>query len=420
MDSSKLIARVKNILLTPREEWPVIAAEPETVGGLYKNYIVLLAIIPAVAGFLKSSLIGTHVPLIGTVRIGIIAGLSGMIVQYVVSLAVVYLLALIVDALATTFGAQKNLTQALKTTVYASTASWIAGALILVPGLGWLLSLAGGIYSIYLLYLGLPATMKCAAEKATGYTVVNVICAVVMGIVVGAVVGMVTGFGRHGGEGSSIEIKSDNGGTLRFDSKKIEDFGKRMEAAGKEMDAAQKSGDQQAQAKAAGKALTAMLGNGEQVEALTSDQIKAFIPETLDGLPRASSSAERNTTLGIQVSTARASYHDEKATRTLDLEISDLGGAKGFAALAGWAAQESEKQTDTGYEHIYHDGDRIISEKWDHQSNRGTYAVVLGQRFSVKLQGSAGSMDELKELVSGLDLAGLEALKQSGVKPAGG
>src|SRR5690606_29187893 len=58
MDFNKLIARIKAILTTPKTEWPVIAAESETVAGLYKNYILVLAAIPAVMGFIKSSIIG--------------------------------------------------------------------------------------------------------------------------------------------------------------------------------------------------------------------------------------------------------------------------------------------------------------------------------------------------------------------------
>ena len=59
MDFAKLIDRVKNILLTPKTEWPVIAGESTTVPDLYKNYIVVLAAIPAVFGFIKSSIIGS-------------------------------------------------------------------------------------------------------------------------------------------------------------------------------------------------------------------------------------------------------------------------------------------------------------------------------------------------------------------------
>jgi hypothetical protein len=41
---------------------------------------------------------------------------------------------------------------------------------------------------------------------------------------------------------------------------------------------------------------------------------------------------------------------------------------------------------------------------------------VLGERFSVKVSGEASSITELKSAVASLDLAGLEALKNEGVK----
>ena len=109
-----LIDRVKAILLTPKSEWPIIASESSTIADIYKHYVLLLAAVPAVAGFLKSTLVGYSIPFAGTVRVGIGAGLSGMVLQYVLSLVGVYVLALIVDALAPTFGAQKDRTQAFK------------------------------------------------------------------------------------------------------------------------------------------------------------------------------------------------------------------------------------------------------------------------------------------------------------------
>ncbi|MGB2789428.1 MAG: YIP1 family protein, partial [Dokdonella sp.] len=96
MDFAKLMARVKAILITPKTEWPVIAAEPETVAGLYKNYILILAAIPAVFGFIKGSIIGFS--LFGiTARTPMVSGIIGMLVTYGLTLVIVYVLALIID-----------------------------------------------------------------------------------------------------------------------------------------------------------------------------------------------------------------------------------------------------------------------------------------------------------------------------------
>ena len=148
MDINKLIARAKAILLTPKTEWPVIAAESATVPDLYKNWIAILAAIPSIAGFIKGSLIGYSMFGV-TYRAGIGAGITGAIVGYALALAMAYVMALIIDALAPNFGAQKNPVQALKTVAYAWTASWVAGVGQILPGIGWLIAIAGAVYGIY-------------------------------------------------------------------------------------------------------------------------------------------------------------------------------------------------------------------------------------------------------------------------------
>ena len=171
MDFDKLLTRAKAIVLTPRTEWPVIAAESTTPADLYKNYIVLLAAIPAVFAFIKGSVFGYDVPMIGTMRVSMGAGLFGMLLSYALTLVQVYVIALIVDVLAPTFKGERNQIQALKLAAYAFTASWLAGVAQILPWIGALVALVGGIYSIYLFYLGLPTLMKCPQDQAIGYTV---------------------------------------------------------------------------------------------------------------------------------------------------------------------------------------------------------------------------------------------------------
>ena len=418
MDFNKLIARVKAILMTPQTEWPVIAAEPATVADLYKNYIVWLAAVPAVCQFIKGSFIGYG--MFGVhYRTPIGAGLTGLIVGYGLSLAMVYVVAMIVDALAPTFAGQKNQVQALKTVAYAWTASWVAGIAALIPWLGFLIILAALVYGIYLLYLGLPVTMKSPADKAGGYTAVTIVIAIVLSWIIGLVVAGIVGTGALM-SGAAVSGMSGLGGsevTVDKDSTlgKLDAWSKKMEAAGKQMDAAQKSGNAQAQGEAIGKMVGAAIGGGDQVEALAPDVLKPFVPETLAGLKRTNFSAERNGAMGMQVSEAQATYSDG-AERSLRLEVTDTGSAKGFVALAGWAAVQSDKETDHGYEKTYKEGSRLIHEQWDAQTKYGEYGVLIGDRFAVKVSGNADSMDQLKSAVGSINIAGLEALKDIGVK----
>ncbi len=182
-----LIDRVKNILLNPRQEWQVIDAETTTVGELYTGYIAPLAAIPPIAQAIGYSVFGISVPFLGTYRTPIGSALSSALVTYVLTLAGVYVLSLIIDAIAPNFGGTKNQIQALKIAAYSSTASWLAGIFALVPGLRFLGIL--GLYSLYLMYLGLPTLMKAPQEKAFSYTVVVIVAAIVLFMVIGLVAG---------------------------------------------------------------------------------------------------------------------------------------------------------------------------------------------------------------------------------------
>ena len=181
-----LVDRVKNILLKPREEWRVIDAEPTTPVELYKGYVIPLAAIGPVASAIGALVFGyrgfgmTYRPPVGTV-------LSSALVTYLLTLGGVYVLALIIDALAPNFGGTQNQVQALKVAAYSSTASWVVGVFGLIPTLSVLGIL--GLYSLYLLYLGMPVLMKAPAEKAMGYATVVIIAAIVLFLVIGLVAG---------------------------------------------------------------------------------------------------------------------------------------------------------------------------------------------------------------------------------------
>jgi Yip1-like protein len=182
-----LVQRVKGILLSPRTEWPVIDAEPTTPAELYRSYIIPLAAIGPIAQIIGYSLFGITVPFVGTYRVPIGSAISSALVAYILSLAATYVLGLIIDALAPTFNAQRSQIQALKVAAYSSTASWVAGIFALIPGLRLLAIL--GLYSLYLLYLGLPVVMKAPREKALGYTAVVVLAAIVLFMVIGVIAG---------------------------------------------------------------------------------------------------------------------------------------------------------------------------------------------------------------------------------------
>lgn len=183
--ASGVIERAKNILLKPKETWAAIDTEPATVQSIYVPYVVLLAAIGPVAQLIGGQIFGYGAFGV-TFRPSLGSALVSALLSYGLALASVFVLSLIIDALAPNFGGQKNQVQALKVAAYSATAGWLAGIFGLIPALAILGIL--GLYGLYLLYLGLPILMKVPEDKAAGYTIVVVIAAVVIFLIIGVIV----------------------------------------------------------------------------------------------------------------------------------------------------------------------------------------------------------------------------------------
>lgn len=172
-----LVARVKGILLQPKSEWLKIDGEFATTKSLFTRYAMILAAIGPVATLIGSVVFG---------HASIVSALVLAIVSYGLALASVYILGLIINALASSFGSAPNPVQATKLAVYASTASWVAGVFNLIPLLAWV-SIIGGIYSLVLLFFGLPILMKTPEDKKVVYFVVILIAGIVLGMIMAAI-----------------------------------------------------------------------------------------------------------------------------------------------------------------------------------------------------------------------------------------
>ena len=420
-----LIERVKNIILTPKTEWPVIGGETATAGTLITAYVLPLAAIGAIAHFVSSSLIGYSLPLIGgTYRTPLLMGAGVAIFTLVMAVVGVFILSLIINALAPSFGGEKNTDQALKVAVYSYTAAWVAGIFQILPWVGGLLALLGALYSLYLLFLGLPMLMKCPQDKAIGYTAVVVICAIVLAVVIGMLSACIGGIGMMATgamSGSGFGDHSSRGDKVTFDKDsamgKLQDLGKKMEESGKKMEAAEKNGTDAEKAAAAAAMMGTLMGGGKSVESVSIEQLKPFIPDTFAGLPKKTSKAERTGMASIMISKAEATYGDETGQKSVSLDVSDSGGMSGLMGLASWANVQGEKEDQYSKEKTAKVDGRMVNEKMSKQEGgTNSYSVVLGERFMVNASGRGVDLATIKAAVASLDLKKLESMKDEGVK----
>jgi hypothetical protein len=191
-----MIARARELLLRPLPTWDVIQAEDATIEGLYRNWVIPLAAIPAVCGAIgqlgwlgRFEIFGIrfHPSLLGI--------LTRAVATYALGLVSIYVMAVILDELALRFGGERSRTQAFKLVAYSGTAGWLAGIFALLPGIGGLMALLGGLYSLYLFYLGLPKLMRNDPEQTLTYFGLSLLVAIGLAVLVGLLTSCVGGWG---------------------------------------------------------------------------------------------------------------------------------------------------------------------------------------------------------------------------------
>ena len=185
MNFNAIMQRCISLVTKPKEEWEKIKTEDTSIPALFTQYALILAAIPALAGFIGYSVIGINFGL-GTFRIPLGRGLIWAILQYALALVGVYAMGLIIDALATSFGAAKDLTQSMKIAVFAWTPVWVAGILFIIPSLS-VITFIISLYALYLFFLGIKIVKSPPEDKAVGYFVVTLISAIVVSVLIGLI-----------------------------------------------------------------------------------------------------------------------------------------------------------------------------------------------------------------------------------------
>jgi hypothetical protein len=177
-----LIERAKNIIISPVKEWDVVNNEQPNTPAILTGYVLPLAGAAALAAFIGYALIGVNV---GFFRVkGVDWGLYSALSVLVTAFLSVFISAFVIDALAPSFGSEKNMGRSVQLVAYSYTPAWVGGLLAILPALAIVGAIAG-LYGLYLLYTGLPKLKKTPADKHVGYFVVSLITLIVVYILIG-------------------------------------------------------------------------------------------------------------------------------------------------------------------------------------------------------------------------------------------
>jgi Yip1 domain len=462
--AASFLARVKGILLSPAAEWPLIDREDTTAATVFGTYVIPLAALAAIVNFIRLSVIGINMPFGGTIRSPVTAGLTNAVLTCVMAVLGVALIAGIINLLAPTFGGVRDTRRALRAAAYSLTAAYVGTFLGLLP-MGTLLSLLAGLYGIYTLYLGLPVMMNSKPDKAVGYTASVVVCTIVAGLILGAVVGAL-GLGRNaafsGFNRSPEQTRAESasavgnaiGGLLGTDQKGKENLGaaiSNLAKAGEQMeqrekrnalsssttsasstsasatsssgaaaapaptDSSQAPNPTQAVAAAGGlmTALGGALGGEHRHTPVDFHQLEGLLPTSLAGMTRQHASGAANQALGVQKTSATATYQGAGNARA-EVEISDATGVSGLMDMADSMNVSQTTESDSGFEKDVSLQGRKVHEKYDRNSHHAELSTLVAHRFAVDVSGDNVTIEDLEGALSSLDLKSLDAMKEAG------
>ncbi|WP_397399681.1 Yip1 family protein [Phenylobacterium sp.] len=383
-----LVARAKALILQPSTTWDEIEREPATIQGVFTSYVLPLALIPVICNFIGQLVFGAGIGFGGfgvTLRFSPVYLAAQAVLMLAVSLGMVFVLAYIIDALAPGFAGFKDRVQAFKVAAYAPTAGWIAGVFGLLPAVG-ILALLGGLYSLFLLYRGLPKLMKAPRERAASYFAVVVVVAIVVGLIFSAIVGGILGLSGLSRTLTPPAIS----GTVNIPGQGSIDLGK-LEAASKALEAA---------------ASQASEGNGPAPT--DPDILKTYLPANIAGFTRTETRSSSGGIGGLQGAGVEGRY--SRGDASLSVEVIDLGSAGALAGMAGAFNLKSSSESATGYEKVGKTDGRLTRESFETEGRRGEYSVLVADRFLIQANGAGVDMSQLKAAVGAVGTDRLERL----------
>ena len=373
-----LINRVKNLLLTPQAEWDRIAGENPPLGAMLVGHVAPLAAAAALAAILGSMIfVGWFLGIGGLVQL-----LVNGVLYVVLAVGGVALWGVIINALAPSFGSEKNQARAHQLSAYGATAVFVAGLAAILPMLWPIAMLAGGVYTLVLIYIGLPRLLKTPEDKRMPFVLTIAGIAVVAGLVMSTLYmslyvpmmirqGSVFGLNAPGAP-RQAEMTLPGGGTVNLSELE--------------------------------KAADAM-ASGEPLPAIDPARLEAQLPPSLPGgFTRTALST------GSAMGTSQAEGVYENGDARLELTVMHTGAMGAMATVAMAANVQEDRQDANGYSRTRTVEGRVYNEEVSNSGGRASYGVI-GRGVAITAEGSGGAtIDQARAAV---ETVGVERLERT-------
>lgn len=162
------LKHVKGLLTRPRVEWEEIRRGSYSIAQVYRQHVLILGLIPPVAGLIGTTQVGWSVAGSETTYLTLGSALRISIAYYVAILVAVLTIGALIHWMGETYNARQPLARCVALAAYTITPMLLIGVVQLYPllWLSFILGLPALAYTVYLLFLGMPIMMEIEAERA--------------------------------------------------------------------------------------------------------------------------------------------------------------------------------------------------------------------------------------------------------------
>jgi hypothetical protein len=162
-----VLNHVWGLFSQPKKEWKSIKEERCTVGKCFCSHVLILAAIPAIAGYIGTTQVGWSFGGFEVHKLTTQSALQIAIITYLTMLVAVFSLGKAIHWMGQTYGSKQTLPQAIALAAYTATPLWLMGFFFLYPVLwvNMLIGLPALAYTVYLLYTGVPVMMGVSQER---------------------------------------------------------------------------------------------------------------------------------------------------------------------------------------------------------------------------------------------------------------
>lgn len=176
MDIMKIVNQAKDIILKPKVALKQLKDEKITKQDLliYLGIMAIPGLIGIIVGYGIVGLSFGWGFSSWSYRLPIGWAVAWGIAQYILTIIGVIVFGYVFNMLAPSFSSKQNLMQSMKLVAYAITPVLLAGIFNIYPPIG-LITFLALIYSLYILYIGLPIYMGTPEDKRIIYIIVSIV-----------------------------------------------------------------------------------------------------------------------------------------------------------------------------------------------------------------------------------------------------